>query len=61
MHSAHDQPGYGDVAFEPQADFAFDDTSHDEYDNMQRNIASLHMFNTTHPADQTFPSLHDTT
>ncbi|KAM3423121.1 hypothetical protein BST61_g577 [Cercospora zeina] len=60
MHPSHDQAAYGDVAFEPHADFAFDDTSHEEYKNMQRDIASLHMFNTTHLADQAFASIHDT-
>lgn len=58
MHPGHDQPGYGDAAFEPQADFAFDDTGNDEYENMQRNIASLNMFNTTHGTQPDFGPIH---
>lgn len=59
MHPGHDQPGYGDAAFEPQADFAFDDAGNDEYENMQRNIASLNMFNTTHGAQPDFGTIHN--
>ncbi|KAI5368095.1 Putative basic-leucine zipper domain-containing protein [Septoria linicola] len=45
------------MAFEPQSDYVFDEAGDDEYRNMQRNIASLNVFNASNGPQQSFAAL----